>query len=300
MWVRAGDWDKDFLDSDSESDSSNDDSEPEHEDDVRRSSDWNSDSDTSDQNSDETNDSKNRGGQSQVEAMFRQITAATISLLDTPEPLHTIDAQTEATCMHPIWECECGETSQFLCDCFVQEPQYCNCYGPIPAPAAGVAFEYEIRDMREAFQSQPRFVDTLHEWVYSRGVDQVTVLDMNDDENDIDDGVVPDLPDAKDAFDADEAAVREAEQRWGRASPSGVTPPVSTGTPAMPPMATPFKEPYYFPKNSALDALRGNDTARTGGQMSVGKLLPRQSLLQSIRRLPQWLRSAKCASCRML
>ena len=220
-----------------------------------------------------TSDSENRGGQSQVEAMFSQINAATISLSDTPEPLHTIDAQTEAylNCMHPIWECDCGETSQFLCDCFEQEPQYCNCYGPIPAPAAGVAIDFEIRDMREAFQSQPRFVDTLHEWVYSRGVDQVTVLDMNDDENDIDDDVVPDLPDAKDAFDADEAAVREAEQRWGRASPSGVKPPASTGTPAKPPMATPFQEPYSFPKNSALDALRGNDTARTGGADVHGK-----------------------------
>jgi hypothetical protein len=39
-------------------------------------------------------------------------------------------------------------------------------------------------------------------------------------------------------------------------------------------MATPFQEPYSFPKNSALNALRGNDTARTGEADSREKSAP--------------------------
>ena len=50
--------------------------------------------------------------------------------------------------------------------------------------------------------------------------------------------------------------------------------PVTTSTPAMPPMATPFQEPYSFPKDSALNALRGNDTARTGGADSRERSAP--------------------------
>ena len=41
-----------------------------------------------------------------------------------------------ATCPHPTWVCDCGETRNFLCTCFPPEPQYCDCWGPIPAPAA--------------------------------------------------------------------------------------------------------------------------------------------------------------------
>ena len=40
-------------------------------------------------------------------------------------------------CPHPMWTCDCGETTGYLCICFVPEPQYCGCWGPIPAPAAG-------------------------------------------------------------------------------------------------------------------------------------------------------------------
>ena len=32
--------------------------------------------------------------------------------------------------------CDCGENTYFLCTCFPPEPQYCDCWGPIPAPAA--------------------------------------------------------------------------------------------------------------------------------------------------------------------
>ena len=163
------------------------------------------------------------GGHSLVEAMFGH-SGAFVCIDDAVQP------EVQATdCTHRTWECERGETSRYMCDCFTPEPQYCDCWGPIPAPAAGEEF-----DMRDAFQSEARCVDALHKWVYDGGADRVTVLDMNSDESDNDDDVVPDLPDKKAALEADEAAMLEAEQRLNMTSPSGVVLPVAAGTPAMP------------------------------------------------------------------
>ena len=51
-----------------------------------------------------------------------------------PEPSFTVAPA--ATCPHPTWVCDCGETSNFLCSCFPPEPQFCDCWSPRPAPAA--------------------------------------------------------------------------------------------------------------------------------------------------------------------
>ena len=41
------------------------------------------------------------------------------------------------SCPHPVWSCDCGETSMYLCSCYgpAPEPLYCGCAGPVP-PAA--------------------------------------------------------------------------------------------------------------------------------------------------------------------